>query len=81
VLEIVEAVPAYWRAMARDRKRSRARLGMPFTVAGKPVSDPPRARRRVSHVYRRYFQTFGVKMVRGRAINEGCCRQPSGGCG
>jgi len=51
---------------------------MPFTVAGKPSAILRAPGRRVSHVYRRYFQTFGVKMVRGRASTRRMCRQPSG---
>ncbi len=72
VLERVEAVPGVLRAMAATGMPLEGPgFGMPFTVAGKPVSDPS-ARPGAAFLMctAGYFQTFGVKMVRGRAINE-----------
>src|SRR5258708_22891079 len=45
--------------------------GMPFTIAGKPVSDPSaRPGAAFSMVTPGYFQTFGIEMVRGRSFSE-----------
>jgi putative ABC transport system permease protein len=46
-------------------------FGMPFTIAGKPVSDPSaRPGGGFQMVTPGYFKTFGVRVVRGRAIDE-----------
>jgi putative ABC transport system permease protein len=46
-------------------------FGMPFTIAGKPVSDPSaRPGAGFQMVTPGYFKTFGVRTIRGRAIDE-----------
>ena len=72
VLEKIEAVPGVERAMAATgMPLDGPGFGMPFTVAGKPVSDPS-ARPGAAFLMctAGYFRTFGVQMVRGRAFNE-----------
>ena len=72
VLERIEAVPGVERAMAATgMPLDGPGFGMPFTIAGKPVSDPS-ARPGAAFLMctAGYFRTFGVKMVRGRAFDE-----------
>ncbi|HET7217041.1 MAG TPA: FtsX-like permease family protein, partial [Vicinamibacterales bacterium] len=46
-------------------------FGMPFFVAGKPVGDPSkRPGAGFNMVSARYFETFGIPIVRGRAFTE-----------
>jgi putative ABC transport system permease protein len=46
-------------------------FGMAFSIAGKPVADPSsRPDAGFQMVTAGYYRTFGVKVVRGRAINE-----------
>jgi putative ABC transport system permease protein len=46
-------------------------FGMPFSLAGKPVADPSaRPGAGWQMVTPGYFETFGVRVVRGRAIDE-----------
>jgi len=72
LLERIEAVPGVERAMAATgMPLDGPGFGMPFTIAGKPVSDPS-ARPGAAFLMctAGYFRTFGVKMVRGRAFDE-----------
>ncbi len=72
VLERVEATPGVQRAMASTGMPMEGPgFGMPFTIAGKPVSDPS-ARPGAGFMMCTpgYFQTFGVQFVRGRAFND-----------
>ena len=72
VLEKIEALPGVERGMAATgMPLDGPGFGMPFTIAGKPVSDPS-ARPGAAFLMctAGYFRTFGVKIVQGRAFNE-----------
>jgi putative ABC transport system permease protein len=72
LLERIEALPGVQRAMAgTGMPLDGTYFGMPFSIAGKPVSDPSaRPGAAFQMVTAGYYQTFGVNVVRGRAINE-----------
>jgi predicted permease len=72
LLERIEALPGVQRAMAgTGMPLDGTYFGMPFSIAGKPVSDPSaRPGAGFQMVTAGYYQTFGIKVVRGRAINE-----------
>jgi putative ABC transport system permease protein len=72
VLSHVEAVPGVQNATATTGLPLQGTgFGMPFSLAGKPVTDPA-ARPAVGFqmVTPGYFQTFGIRTVVGRAIDE-----------
>ena len=56
-------------------------FGMPFTIAGKPVTDPgQRPGAGFNMVTPEYFKTFGIRMTKGRDVHRaGSCRQRAGG--
>ena len=46
-------------------------FGMPFSIVGKPVTDPSqRPGAGFNMVTPDYFKTFGIRMQRGRAFTE-----------
>ena len=47
-------------------------FGMPFTIAGKPATADPSQRPGAGFqmVTPDYFQTFGIKLISGRFLNE-----------
>jgi putative ABC transport system permease protein len=72
LLARIEAVPGITSATVGTGMPIRgAGFGMPFSIAGKPVTDPSsRPGAGFQMVTPGYFQTFGVKLVRGRYIDE-----------
>jgi putative ABC transport system permease protein len=72
VLERVESLPGVTRAeVGEGRPLQGTEFGMPFNIAGKPVSDPSaRSGAGFSMVTPGYFQTFGIQMARGRSFTE-----------
>jgi putative ABC transport system permease protein len=72
LVERVEALPGVVRAeVATGLPLQGPNFGMPFTIAGKPVSDPstrPGAGFQMDSPG--YFQTFGIQMVKGRTLSE-----------
>ena len=72
LLERVEALPGVQRAMAgTGMPLDGTYFGMPFSIAGKPDADPSaRPGAGFQMVTAGYYQTFGIKVVRGRAIDE-----------
>jgi putative ABC transport system permease protein len=72
VLEKVESLPGVTRAeVGEGMPLQGTNFGMPFFIAGKPVSDPStRPGAGFSMVTPGYFQTFGIQMARGRSFTE-----------
>jgi putative ABC transport system permease protein len=72
LLEKVESLPGVTRAeVGTGAPMQEVWGGMPFTIAGKPVSDPSsRPGAGFSMITPGYFQTFGIEMVRGRIFTE-----------
>lgn len=72
LLENIEALPGVRRAMAgTGMPLDGTYFGMPFSIAGKPDADlSARPGAGFQMVTAGYYQTFGIKLVRGRAINE-----------
>jgi putative ABC transport system permease protein len=72
LLERVEALPGVSRAeVATGMPLQGPGFGMPFTIVGKPVSDPSaRPGAGFAMVTPGYFQTFGIQMVKGRGFTE-----------
>jgi putative ABC transport system permease protein len=72
LLERIEALPSVQRAMAgTGMPLDGTYFGMPFSIAGKADADlSARQGAGFQMVTAGYYQTFGIKVVRGRAINE-----------
>jgi putative ABC transport system permease protein len=72
LLERVESLPGVSHAeVATGMPLQGPGFGMPFTIAGKPVSDPStRPGAGFEMVTPGYFQTFGIQMVKGRGFTE-----------
>jgi predicted permease len=72
LLEQVEAVPGVASASTSTGMPVMGTgFGMPFDVAGKPAADPSqRPGAGFNMVTPGYFRTFGLQMVRGRALTE-----------
>jgi putative ABC transport system permease protein len=72
VLEKVESLPGVTRAeVGEGMPLQGTGFGMPFSIAGKPVSDPStRPGAGFSMVTPGYFQTFGIQMASGRSFTE-----------
>jgi len=72
LLERVESLPGVSRAeVATGMPLQGPGFGMPFTISGKPVSDPStRPGAGFAMVTPGYFQTFGIQMVKGRGFTE-----------
>jgi len=72
LLERVESLPGVSRAeVATGMPLQGPGFGMPFTIAGKPVSDPStRPGAGFAMVTPGYFQTFGIQIVKGRGFTE-----------
>ncbi len=72
LLERVESLPGVSRAeVATGMPLQGPGFGMPFTIAGKPVSDPStRPGAGFEMVTPGYFQTFGIQLVKGRGFTE-----------
>ena len=72
LLARIEAVPDVQRAAAgTDTPLDESNFEMPFSIAGRPISDLaslPDAE--FQAVTPGYFQTFGVRMAKGRVFNE-----------
>lgn len=72
LVERVESLPGVVRAeVATGLPLQGPNFGMPFTIVGKPVSDPstrPGAGFQMDSPG--YFQTFGIEMVKGRIFTE-----------
>jgi len=72
LLERVESLPGVSHAeVATGMPLQGPGFGMPFTIAGKPVSDPStRPGAGFAMVTPGYFQTFGIQMVKGRGFTD-----------
>lgn len=72
LLERVESLPGVSRAeVATGMPLQGPSFGMPFTIAGKPVSDPStRPGAGFAMVTPGYFQTLGIQMVKGRGFTD-----------
>jgi putative ABC transport system permease protein len=72
MLEKISAVPGVQSATAATgMPLDGAGMGMPFSIAGKPVSDlSARPGAAFQMVTPEYYRTFGVQLVRGRAFND-----------
>ena len=72
LLEKIESIPGVVQAEAGEGMPLQGtNFGMPFTIAGKPVSDPSaRPGAGFSMVTPGYFQTFGIQMIKGRSFND-----------
>lgn len=72
LLEKMKAIPGVIQAEAGEGMPMQGtNFGMPFTIVGKPVSDPSaRPGAGFSMVTPGYFQTFGIQMVKGRSFND-----------
>ena len=72
LLERVESLPGVSHAeVATGMPLQGPGFGMPFTIAGKPVSDPStRPGAGFAMVTPGYFQTFGIQLVKGRGFTD-----------
>jgi predicted permease len=72
LLEKTKALPGVTQAeVGEGMPLQGAYFGMPFTIAGKPVSDPSaRPGAGFSMVTPGYFETFGIQMTKGRSLTE-----------
>src|SRR5450631_112558 len=72
LLERIKSIPGVTQAEAGEGMPLQGtNFGMPFFIAGKPVSDPSaRPGAGFSMVTPGYFQTFGVQMANGRSFTE-----------
>jgi predicted permease len=72
LVEKVESLPGIVRAeAATGMPLQGTNFGMPFTIVGKPVSDPSaRPGAGFQMVTPGFFETFGIQMVRGRAFTD-----------
>lgn len=72
LLEKIRAIPGVVQAEAGEGMPMQGtNFGMPFTIAGKPVSDPSaRPGAGFSMVTPGYFQTFGIQMIKGRSFTD-----------
>jgi predicted permease len=72
LLEKIQSLPGVTHAEAgKGMPLQGTDFGMPFTIAGKPVSDPSaRPGAGFAMVTPGYFQTFGIQMSRGRSLTE-----------
>jgi putative ABC transport system permease protein len=72
LVERIESLPGVIRAeAATGMPLQGTNFGMPFTIAGKPVSDPSaRPGAGFQMVTPGFFQTFGIQMAKGRAFTD-----------
>lgn len=72
LLEKIKAIPGVVQAEAGEGMPMQGtNFGMPFTIVGKPVSDPSaRPGAGFSMVTPGYFQTFGIQMIKGRSFTD-----------
>ena len=72
ILDKIRTVPGIQAASASTGMPVRGTsFGMPFTIAGQPVDDPSkRPGAGFNMVSPDYFNTFGIRIVRGRAFTE-----------
>jgi putative ABC transport system permease protein len=72
LLEKIESLPGVVRAeAATGMPLQGSNFGMPFSIAGKPVSDPSqRPGSRFQMDTPGYFSTFGIQMAKGRSFTE-----------
>jgi putative ABC transport system permease protein len=72
LVERIEALPGVSSASASEGMPLQGTFfGMPFQIVGKLVDDPSqRPGAGFNMVTPQYFQTFGIRMVRGRGITE-----------
>ena len=73
ILTHIESVPGVSHASAESGTPLEGTgFGMPFTLAGKPAYSDPSQRPNASFglVTPDYFQTFGIRFVKGRPFNE-----------
>jgi putative ABC transport system permease protein len=72
VLDRIKALPGVVNAeVATGMPIEGVHFGMPFSIAGQPVSDPSsRPGAGFEMVTPEYYETFGIQMVKGRAFNE-----------
>jgi putative ABC transport system permease protein len=72
LLERVTAVPGVTSAsVSTGMPVNGTSFGMPFYIAGKPVSDPgKRPGAGFNMVSPEYYKTFGIRMTRGRAFTD-----------
>jgi putative ABC transport system permease protein len=72
VLEKIESLPGVTQGeVGTGMPLQGTGFGMPFTIAGKPVSDPSaRPGAGFAMITPGYFRTFGIQMARGRSFTE-----------
>jgi putative ABC transport system permease protein len=72
LLERIDALPGVSSASASEGMPLQGvNFGMPFVIEGKPVNDPSqRPGAGFNMVTPQYFQTFGIRIDRGRALND-----------
>jgi putative ABC transport system permease protein len=72
LVEKIESLPGVVRAeAATGMPLQGTNFGMPFTIVGKPVTDPSaRPGAGFQMVTPGFFQTFGTQMAKGRTLND-----------
>ena len=72
MLERIKAVPGVRQAAVTTGIPLRGMFGLPFSIVGKPASTDPTQRQGALFrmVTPEYFQTFGIQVLRGRAITD-----------
>ena len=71
LVERIQAVPGVMSAAVATGIPLRGGFGVPFSIVGQPVDDPSqRPGARFNRVSADYFETFGMRITRGRAFTE-----------
>jgi putative ABC transport system permease protein len=71
LIERIQAVPGVISASVATGIPLQGAFGVPFSIVGKPVDNPSqRPGARFNMVSAEYFETFGMRITRGRAFTE-----------